>query len=488
MTESVTLDYETTRACIARHAAARPSDTAIIDGGNIVTFADFHRDLGKFIHVARSFELGAGSTVAVEWTSLYWHWLLLLAFEDAGVATYSYAKEEAASQTLLDADLVIGTAQTIPKGCKRSETLTESWIARCLAGKTAEFEDTASLTADKAVRVHYGSGTTGRQKCMVKTGKNHAFRIWQYQRKLHFDRNSRYLVTQSFCLQGIYLHATTCLRAGGTCVLNQTQPLHGSLSQYDITHASFLPGILAQTLEAVPDEFAKPKRLRITTFGGRVSQDLRARAQQVLGAEILESYSTNETGSICTIGPDGRGEVLPGMRVEAVDESGAPVTGVPGRIRVKSDGCIDGYRDDKEATDRMFQDGWFYPGDIGVMHGSEWLELIGRQDDLINIAGVKLDPAALEEQLRQAFEVDDLCITSVPGALGNEQVCVALVLNNSTRLRDIQEAMAAKMPPIVGPVRLLKVSKIPRTKTGKARRNRLRTVIAAQAADLSGGG
>ena len=36
---------------------------------------------------------------------------------------------------------------------------------------------------------------------------------------------------------------------------------------------------------------------------------------------------------------------------------------------------------------RMFRDGWFYPGDIGLMLGPRSLKLLGRADDLINIGG-----------------------------------------------------------------------------------------------------
>ncbi len=39
-----------------------------------------------------------------------------------------------------------------------------------------------------------------------------------------------------------------------------------------------------------------------------------------------------------------------------------------GRIRLKAAGMSDeGYIDDPETTARLFRDGWFYPGDVGVI-------------------------------------------------------------------------------------------------------------------------
>ena len=76
-----------TRDHISYHAALRPKDIAVIDNGRKYTYAQFHRDLGRFTRALREFDLPVSSTAAVEWTSLYNHWLIVLGFEALGVAT-----------------------------------------------------------------------------------------------------------------------------------------------------------------------------------------------------------------------------------------------------------------------------------------------------------------------------------------------------------------------------------------------------------------
>jgi hypothetical protein len=74
--------------------AVHPPYIAIIDNGRQITDAEFHQDLGRFLRVARNFKLAMGSTVAIEWLSLYEHWLLVLAFNSLGITTLTYTTEE----------------------------------------------------------------------------------------------------------------------------------------------------------------------------------------------------------------------------------------------------------------------------------------------------------------------------------------------------------------------------------------------------------
>ena len=55
-----------TADCIAYHAALHPDDVAIIDNKRNVTYATFHRDIGKFVRAVREFDLKPGDRVAIQ--------------------------------------------------------------------------------------------------------------------------------------------------------------------------------------------------------------------------------------------------------------------------------------------------------------------------------------------------------------------------------------------------------------------------------------
>lgn len=482
------INAKSTRAFVAAHAESTPSGIAVIDHGREVTFAEFDRELSRYNLMAQGYGLPHGGTVAVEWVNLYEHWLWLLTFEELGVMSCSYAAAEVAAYAplLAAADLVISTKAGRPQSCKQWRELTGT--ARDEGPDRTGGGEEVHVPLDTTMpwRMHYGSGTTGHPKCMVKTRGNHEYRVWQFFQKGGFDRTSRFLVTQSFCMQGIYIYATACLRAGGACVYEPLRPIIQTLSSHGITHAHFLPVVLEKTVAALPPDHTAPANLAVSVFGGRVSARLRERVREVLNAEIAESYSTNETGSICTVRPDGTGTVLPGVCVEVVDDNGVPVVGQPGHIRVKSPSCIDGYHGDGADNEQRFRDGWFYPGDIAVMLPSGDLRLFGRVDDLIELGGVKIDPSVLEAPLRQFLAPRDLCVTWLTDRAGNYRLCLALVLDASVSYAEVQNKLAPKLKELTGDWLVIRVDQIPRTANGKAQRRELQKKLSGLLSRNSG--
>jgi acyl-coenzyme A synthetase/AMP-(fatty) acid ligase len=153
------------------------------------------------------------------------------------------------------------------------------------------------------------------------------------------------------------------------------------------------------------------------------------------------------------------------------------VLGQPGAVRVKSDGCIAAYQDDPSASARMFRNGWFYPGDTGVMADPHALRLLGRTDELLNLGGLKIDPELIEARLNQLVSAQDLCITTAVGKEGKEQFWVAVVPDTSMTLDTIRNVIGPKAQKTFGSIGFIKLKKIPRTPAGKVQRNMLRALI-----------
>jgi acyl-CoA synthetase (AMP-forming)/AMP-acid ligase II len=423
---------------------------------------------------------------------------LILAFETLGIETFSYLKEESdLDQSLLRAaDMVIGLKDSLPVNANRVHVITQDWIDDIFLQEPDHDFQSPKLALDSPHRIHHGSGTTGKPKRMIKTLRTHEFRLWQYQKQVSFDRHSRYLVSMPFVFQGIYIYATACIRRGGTVVYDKAKTLSQSFQIYRITHISILPAILAKLLTFLPKDYAKQEPLSIITFGAHVSDRLRARALSDLATNLIETYSTNEAGTICTIctictiGADGTGLVSPGVEVEVVDEKDQPLIGQAGRIRVRSDGCIASYRDDADATAAMFRDGFFYPGDLGIMSDTQSLKLLGRADDLINVGGVKIDPAIYEEKINRLFfeawlnstvqegpRVKDICVTALVNPEGNEEMWIATVLDPLANPDDMRALVMPQLSDSLGKVGFIQLSEIPRTATGKAQRHKLNALI-----------
>ena len=60
------------------------------------------------------------------------------------------------------------------------------------------------------------------------------------------------------------------------------------------------------------------------------------------------------------------------------------------------------------------RDGWFYPGDFGVLHEDGLFAITGRLAETINLSGAKLSPLVLEDRISRLPEVKDVCVVSLP--------------------------------------------------------------------------
>ena len=209
-------DFTFTADYIAYHAAINPSDLAVISNNNNFTYAEFHQHLGRLTYAVQNFELGVGDTVAIEWTSLYPHWLLLLAFETLGIVTFSYTGQGAGEHIdmLAAADLFICTEGHTPPAAKRIQLVSTRWFEDALALEPENDCQRPIISPDTPIFNYFTSGTTGEAKRIVQVARVHENRLYKSQIRANFNKQSRFLVRATFDLPSIYMSATACIRTG----------------------------------------------------------------------------------------------------------------------------------------------------------------------------------------------------------------------------------------------------------------------------------
>ncbi|WP_161973830.1 class I adenylate-forming enzyme family protein [Hwanghaeella grinnelliae] len=478
-------DYPSTVSYIGYHAATAPGHPAIIEGGRGVSYRDFYRDIGKMAGALADFGIGPGDMVAIEITGFYRHWVMLLACEVLGAGTLSFNQSEvdalgrhfrlmdrvicssALNSEAFEAANEPGYTEQAPK----VHVTDQEWLSAVAQRAVVDISPSVRLGADAPARIVKSYGTMGMLQLMVHTGRVHDFWLRQFRFRTTMDRNARYLLTAGFGIQAFHVHATSCIRMGGTCVCGNPNELAQDIGRYGITHATFMPNQLEQLLAAQGEEHLKPRLRQVFTIGAPAAKQVRARARQILVDEISESYGTNEAGGICSMDDDGVGAAFPGVEVEAVGADGNACFGSQGQIRVKSAGVVDGYLGDPETTARMFRDGWFYPGDIGVLYDRHRLTLAGRIEDFLEIDGTKYSLNVLEKALIDALPAKDICLL----AGGGPDVALTLLVltespEDTARIR--QEAQSL-LPPGVDRITVIEARKIPRGTDGTVQRAKL---------------
>ncbi len=140
------------------------------------------------------------------------------------------------------------------------------------------------------------------------------------------------------------------------------------------------------------------------------------------------------------------GQAIDGCAVRIVEAAGGELPdGVVGELVIASVSLFDGYRNNAEATTRVLRDGWYRSGDVGFRLAGE-VFVIGRQKDIIIVAGKNLYPEDIEDAVGGVPGI-------VPGrviafgvfdeASGTEQVCVVAETERSgeRELRQLRRAV-----------------------------------------------
>ena len=197
------------------------------------------------------------------------------------------------------------------------------------------------------------------------------------------------------------------------------------------------------------------------------------------GCMIITNYGSTEAGG-ATVRRDGftdpfdAGHVSPGSVVEIVDENDVPVAdGVEGRVRHRAPGMATGYLNDLEATARFFTDGWFYPGDRGFFRPDGGLTLSGRESELLNAGGVKVDPLRIDQVALAWDGVIDACSFEYLDRSDVARVGLVLVTEDVIDIEGLVAALTAAFS-TAAPSLVARVEQVPRTVTGKP----LRRVLA----------
>ncbi|NXF91841.1 ACSM3 synthetase, partial [Eubucco bourcierii] len=211
------------------------------------------------------------------------------------------------------------------------------------------------------------------------------------------------------------------------------------------------------------------------------------------GLDIHEIYGQTETGIICSvfrgmkIKPGSMGKAAPLFDVQIVDQNANILPpGEQGEIAVRSKplrplGLFSKYVDNPQKTAASERGDFYVTGDRGVMDEDGYFQFIGRYDDIIISSGYRIGPFEVESALIEHPAVAETAVVSSPDPLRGEVVKAFVVLSpafSSSDLeslaRDLQEHVKRTTAPYKYPRKVEFVQELPKTVTGKIKRNELR--------------
>jgi propionyl-CoA synthetase len=370
------------------------------------------------------------------------------------------------------------------------------------------------VAATDPLYILYTSGSTGTPKGVVRDNGGHMVALIWTMKNLYGVKPGEvfwsasdigWVVGHSYIVYGPLL-------AGNATVLYEGKPVGtpdaGAFwrvaSEHKVAVLFTAPTALRAIKKEDPQGALIPKYdlsgLRALFLAGeRADPDTVLWAEQHLKMPVIDHWWQTETGWAIAGNPIGiellpvkRGSptlAMPGYDVRVLDDGGHPVAdGKLGNIAIKlplPPGCLPTLWDADARFGPSYLaefPGYYKTADAGYRDADGYLFIMGRTDDIINVAGHRLSTGAMEEVLASHKDVAECAVIGAADALKGEVPVGFLVLKAGVN-RDgaaIEKEVVDLVRERIGPVAAFKtaviVPRLPKTRSGKILRGTMKKV------------
>ncbi|HST82070.1 MAG TPA: long-chain fatty acid--CoA ligase [Kineosporiaceae bacterium] len=392
----------------------------------------------------------------------------------------------------------VRTVLPISDPAQRYEGLIESATALPAVGSEVSLSDDALIL--------YTSGTTGQPKGAVLTHENLTFNTMN--QLAHADVLSSDV---ALCICPLF-HATglgqvtlPTLFKGGTVVVVpkfDAEQVLAAVDQLRINSFAAVPTMLQMLCEHPNFATTNLSSLRFAIYGGSMVIERVARAWQQRGVSILQGYGMTEASPGVYMAPEAGAREHPvsigsphfftdvSLDAPGVDDSGQRPAepGAMGELLVRGPNVFRGYWNRPADTELAFTNGWFRSGDVLRIGDDGWAYVVDRVKDMIISGGENVYPAEVESAITALPGVLDCAVVAEKderwGEVGHAFVILAVGAAASTEGGPIawtQSSMRERLRDTLASFKIPRliefVDELPRTATGKVRKQLLRNRI-----------
>jgi propionyl-CoA synthetase len=434
--------------------------------------------------------------------------------EPGRIVKYKPLLDEATrlSQSKPDAVVLLQRPQEI---AAMQEGRDHDWAAVVAAAKAAGKKAACvEMAATDPLYILYTSGTTGIPKGVVRDTGGHMVTLKWSMENLYGVKPGEtfftasdvgWVVGHSYIVYGPLLHGATSICFEGKPV---GTPDPGTfwrvIAEHDVVAFFTAPTAFRAIRKEDPNaEYLKKHDLSkfrtLFLAGERADPPTLEWAEQILKVPVVDHWWQTETGWCIAGNPVGLGLLpikhgsptvpLPGWDVQIVDESAKPLAnGTMGSIVIKlpmPPGALPTlWQNDVRMKESYLEEfpGFYKTSDAGYRDDDGYLYIMGRTDDIINVAGHRLSTGGMEEVLASHPDVAECAVIGAKDALKGEAPLGFLVLKAGvTRDRaTIEKEVVGLVREKIGPVAAFKtavtIDRLPKTRSGKILRGTMKKI------------
>jgi len=384
--------------------------------------------------------------------------------------------------------------------------------------RLAEAAAPVAVKSTDPLYILYTSGTTGKPKGVVRDSGG-------YATALHYSMQAVYnlkpgdtmftasdvgwVVGHSYIVYGpLLLGCSTVLYEGKPVFTPDAGAFWRIAEQYQAKVIFAAPTAFRAIRKEDPNgEFLKQYNLNsvetIFMAGERLDPATYDWAQAVSGKPVVDHWWQTESGWPICANPTGIERLttkagsssvpVPGYQVVVLDDAGEPMkANQQGNIVIQlplPPGCLSGVWQSPERFHasylRQFP-GYYSSGDGGYIDDDGYVFIMGRTDDVINVAGHRLSTGEMEEVVASHPAVAECCVIGAQDSLKGQQPLGLVIMKNDVELtaEQLEKELVALVREEIGALACFKtvvvVKRLPKTRSGKILRKIVRQIADAQ--------
>ena len=370
------------------------------------------------------------------------------------------------------------------------------------------------VAATDPLYILYTSGTTGKPKGVVRDNGGHAVALtWSMSNIYGIEPGDvwwtasdvGWVVGHSYIVYGpLLVGATSIMYEGKPVGTPDAGAFWRVISDHRANALFTAPTAIRAIRKADPDaaELAKYDTSSLRTLfaaGERLDPDTYEWASEVLGVPVVDHWWQTETGWAIAANLRGLEPMplkagsptvpVPGYQVGVLDGEGKPVgADTEGNIVIKlplPPGTLAGLWHDDDRYLKSYLsafDGYYLTGDSGFIDADGYVFVLGRSDDVINVAGHRLSTGSIEAVVASHPAVAECAVIGIHDDLKGQRPSGYVVLKAGVDIEPdtLRSELVAMVRNEIGAVATFRdvtvVPALPKTRSGKILRKTMRQI------------